>query len=257
MPVVFFGHGSPMNTLERNRHTAAWSAAARLFTRPRAILAISAHWYIGGVAVTAMERPPTIHDFGGFPAALHAFQYPALGDPDLASRVQQMLQPTDVRLDREWGLDHGTWSVLAHVYPDADIPVVQLSIDATQPPAFHYEAGRRLTGLRDEGVLIVASGNIVHNLRVIKWGSDAIAYPWATNFNDAVRDFLLRKQHSPLIEYESMSDDARLAIPTPDHYLPLLYIMGAQRDGDSMSVITDGVELGSISMLSFMYGDST
>jgi 4,5-DOPA dioxygenase extradiol len=204
-----------------------------------------------------MAAPKTIHDFGGFPPALHAFQYPARGDPALAARVRELLSPVDVRMDDEWGLDHGTWSVLAHMYPEADVPVVQLSIDRTMPPSFHASLGRRLAPLRDEGVMIVGSGNIVHNLGVIQWAAGAAPYPWAAQFNDAVRDRLERGDHAPLVAYESLSDAARMSIPTPEHYLPALYVMGARRDGDALAIVTDGIELGSISMLSFAYGSVT
>jgi 4,5-DOPA dioxygenase extradiol len=251
MPAVFFGHGSPMNTLEDNRHTRAWREFGKRYPRPRAIVAISAHWFIRGTAVTAMAQPRTIHDFGGFPPALHAVQYPARGDPALAGQLGAMLAPVDVRLDDEWGLDHGTWSVLVHVFPDADVPVVQLAIDRSQPPAFHYELGRRLAALRDDGVMIVGSGNLVHNLRVIRWGADSAPYPWATEFDDQARALLERREHQPLIARESMGEAARMSVPTPDHYLPMLYVMGAQRDDDTFSVLTDGIVLGSISMLSF------
>jgi 4,5-DOPA dioxygenase extradiol len=251
MPVLFFGHGSPMNTLERNRHTAAWEAVGRTVPRPKAILAVSAHWYTSGTAVTAMAFPQTIHDFGGFPAALHAYQYPAAGDPALATRVSEMLTPLAVGLDHEWGLDHGTWSVLAHVFPDADIPVVQLAIDRTQPAAFHYELGRRIAPLRDDGVLIIGSGNIVHNLGVIQWGGQAAPYRWATQFDSEFRHNLERRNHAPLIEYAELGEAARMSIPTPDHYLPVLYVLGARNDDDGLSIVTEGIELGSISMLSF------
>ncbi|MFO1399206.1 MAG: 4,5-DOPA dioxygenase extradiol [Burkholderiales bacterium] len=254
MPAMFFGHGSPMNTLEDNVHTRAWAAAGRSCPRPKAILAISAHWYIRGTAVTALEKPPTIHDFGGFPPALHAVQYPAAGDPALAQHVRELLAPVAVALDHEWGLDHGTWSVLAHVYPGADVPVVQLAIDGTQPPQFHYDLGRRLRALRDEGILLFASGNVVHNLRVIRWGADAQPFAWASEFNEKARALIERREHAPLIDYAAMGDAARMSIPTPDHYLPLLYILGAHRDDDEVRFITDGIELGSISMLSFAAG---
>lgn len=240
-----------MNTLERNAHTQTWRTFGRATPRPKAILAISAHWYVRETAVTAMPSPKTIHDFGGFPPALHAYQYPAPGDPALAARVRDLLQPRMVRMDQDWGLDHGTWSVLAHVYPDADIPVVQLAIDRTRPAAFHYELGQRLAPLRDEGVMLVGSGNVVHNLGVIQWNAGAGAYPWARQFNDAVRELVERREHSPLIAYEALGDAARMAVPTPEHYLPALYVMGAQRDDDALSIVTDGIELGSISMLSF------
>lgn len=251
-PAVFLGHGSPMNALERNRYTEAWASLAKRFAKPRAILAISAHWYIRGTAVTAMAKPPVIHDFGGFPPALHAFDYPAPGDPALAARVKALLAPLPVRLDDEWGLDHGTWSVLAHVYPQADVPVVQLSIDATQPARFHYDLGRRLAPLRDEGVMLLGSGNVVHNLRVIRW-NDPHAYPWAVQFNETVRELLEKNDHGPLMRYDELGDAALMSIPTPEHYLPLLYIAGARRDDDATTILIDGIELASISMLCVDY----
>ncbi len=256
MPAVFLGNGSPMNALEHNRHTDAWRAAGERLPRPRAILAISAHWYIRGTAVTAMAAPQTIHDFGGFPPALHAFRYPAPGDPALATRVKDLLAPLPVGLDHEWGLDHGTWSVLAHMYPHADVPVVQLAIDRTQAASFHYALGQRLAPLRDEGVMLVGSGNVVHNLGVIQWGAQAAPYPWAQQFDRAFRDHLERRAHAPLIDYMTQGEAARMSIPTPDHYLPAVYILGAQRDGDALSILTDGIELSSISMLSFALGET-
>ena len=254
MPAVFFGHGSPMNTLERNPYTEAWRRIGDCVPRPQAILAISAHWYIRGTAVTAMATPRTIHDFGGFPRALFEFQYPAPGSPALAQRVRNLLAPLAVRLDDNWGLDHGTWSVLAHAFPQADIPVVQLSIDATQPAAFHYELGKRLAPLRDEGVLIVGSGNVVHNLGVIKRDSAAPAYDWAVRFNERVRDCLQRRDHQPLVAYESMGDDARHAIPTPEHYLPLLYVIGLQDESEPITLAVDGIQNASIGMLTVVVG---
>ena len=255
MPAVFFGHGSPMNTFARNQYTAAWRKIGSSAPRPHAILAISAHWYIRGTAVTAMETPQTVHDFGGFPKALFEFQYPAPGSPALAKKVRDVLAPLAVGLDKSWGLDHGTWSVLAHAFPQADIPVVQLSIDATRPPAFHYELGQRLAPLRDEGVFIVGSGNVVHNLRVIQRDSDAPACDWAVRFNDAVRDHLSRRDHQPLLDYERMGEDARLSIPTPEHYLPLMYIIGLQGEAEPMTVAVDGIQNASISMLSVVVGE--
>ncbi len=251
MPAVFFGHGSPMNALERNPHTDAWRAFGEKHPRPKAILAISAHWYVRESAVTAMDHPPTIHDFGGFPPALHTFDYPAPGSPALAERVRDLLQPLPVRLDMEWGLDHGTWSVLAHVYPRADVPIVQLAIDRTQGGSFHFDLGRRLRPLRDEGVLILGSGDIVHNLGMIEWGASAAPYPWATQFNAIVRAMIERGDDAPLARPENLGDSARQSVPTPDHYLPLLYVLGARRPDDRFALITDGIALGSISMLSF------
>ena len=255
MPAVFFGHGSPMNTLERNRHTIAWEQFGQRAPRPRGILCVSAHWYIRGTAVTAMPQPRTIHDFGGFPRALFEVQYPAPGDPALASRVRGLLAPTEVIADTsEWGLDHGTWSVLKHVYPEADVPVVQLAIDGTKPLADHYELARRLAPLRDEGVLVVGSGNVVHNLGTVVWEPGATPYPWATRFNEAVRSRLLANDHAALTEMSALGADGARSIPTPEHYLPLLYVIALQQPEDRVAFLTDGIELGSISMLSVAVG---
>jgi len=253
-PAIFLGHGSPMNALEHNRYTEAWASIARRFDKPKAILAISAHWYIRGSAVTAMAKPPVIHDFGGFPPALHAFEYPAPGDSALAARVKSLLAPVTVRMDDEWGLDHGTWSVLTHVYPQADVPVVQLAIDGTQPGRFHYDIGQRLAPLRDEGIMLLGSGNVVHNLRVMRRSNDGAAYPWAMRFNETVRALLETNDHAPLVAYEAMGDAAQMSVPTPEHFLPLLYIAGARRVDDTTTILTDGIELASVSMLSVAYG---
>ena len=253
MPAVFLGHGSPLNTFADNRYTQAWAKLGAAVARPRAILAISAHWYVGGVAVTAMEKPRTIHDFGGFPKALFDFQYPAAGDAGLAQRVRKLLEPLDVGLDQAWGLDHGTWSVLAHVYPRADVPVVQLSMDATKPPSFHYDLGRKLAPLRDEGVLIAGSGNVVHNLRMIRREDDAPAFDWAERFEARVETAIGKREHAALVDYGAMGEDARLAVPTPEHYLPLLYILALQGD-EPASFPVDGIQNASISMLSVVVG---
>jgi len=253
MPAIFFGHGSPMNTLEDNRYTQAWTRLGTMTGKPKAILAISAHWYTRGTAVTAMEKPKTIHDFYGFPQELFDVEYPAPGDPALAERVRKLLTPMNVGLDQSWGLDHGTWSVLKHAFPKAEVPVVQLSIDATQPAAFHYELGARLAPLREEGVLIAGSGNVVHTLRVM--GRDGGSpYDWAVRFNDYVRDALATQQYQRLVAYEEAGEDARLSVPTPEHYLPLLYVLGAQRPGETAAVAVDGLEIRSISMLSVTVG---
>jgi len=249
MPAVFLGHGSPMNTLQRNRFTETWARIGEAVPRPKAILAISAHWYRRGAAVTAMQAPATIHDFGGFPQELFDVQYPAPGDPVLAGRVHDLLAPVPVPLDEAWGLDHGTWSVLAHAFPKADVPVVQLAINRTQPPAFHYALGKRLAPLRDEGVLIVGSGNVVHNLRAVRWEPGAAAYDWAESFNASVRECLARRNHGPLIEYESFGRPAQLSVPTPDHYLPLLYVIALQEPGEAVTLPVDGIENGSLGML--------
>ncbi|MBB6093612.1 4,5-DOPA dioxygenase extradiol [Povalibacter uvarum] len=252
MPTVFIGHGSPMNAVELNTHTSAWRALGESLPKPKAILAISAHWYANGTAVTAMTQPRTIHDFYGFPSELFAQRYAAPGSPALASRVQELLGPVPVAADQQWGLDHGTWSVLTHVYPQADIPVVQLSIDATLSNAAHYELGAQLAALRDEGVLIFGSGNVVHNLRRIQWNPSAAGWPWATTFNDGIREALARGDHQFAIDYEQLGEDARLAVPTPEHYLPLLYVLGAGGAQSEVSFPTDGIELGSISMLTVL-----
>ena len=255
MPAVFFGHGSPMNTLEQNRYTEAWRQLGKSLPRPKAILAVSAHWTIRGTAVTAMPQPRTIHDFGGFPRELYEVQYPAPGDPVLAARVRELLAPLAVEADlSSWGLDHGTWSVLAHVYPQADVPVVQLSIDGTQPPSYHYKLARRLAPLRDEGVLIIGSGNVVHNLGRIQWAEDAPPWDWATRFNTRVRECLLARDHAALIDYAALGADARLSVPTPEHYLPLLYVIAQQAEGETVSLPIDGIELGSIGMLAVAVG---
>jgi 4,5-DOPA dioxygenase extradiol len=256
MPVVFFGHGSPMNTLDRNQYTEAWRRLGESIPAPKAILCVSAHWTTEGTAVTAMSRPRTIHDFYGFPQTLFDVQYPAPGEPRLASRVRDLLAPLDVGLDESWGLDHGTWSVLKHAYPGADVPVVQVSIDGTQPPRFHYEAGRRLAPLRDEGVLIAGSGNVVHNLRLMKRGGGQ-PFAWAQRFNNKTREALAARDHSALVDFEKLGEDARLSVPTPEHYLPLLYIAALQGADESMDFPVDGYDLGSISMLTAVAGLST
>jgi len=250
---VFFGHGSPMNTLEHNRYTEAWRKLSESVPRPKAILCVSAHWYTKGTAVTAMEKPKTIHDFYGFPQALFEVQYPAPGDPQLAARVRKMLAPVEVQMDESWGLDHGTWSVLKHAYPDADVPVVQLSIDGMQPPEFHYETGKRLAPLRDEGVLVAGSGNVVHNLGLMRRGGGS-PFDWAVRFNEKVRDALASRDHQALVEFEQLGEDARLSVPTPEHYLPLLYIAALQREDEHMSFAVDGYEMGSLSMLTAVAG---
>jgi 4,5-DOPA dioxygenase extradiol len=244
-----------MNALMDNGYTRGWRRIGEQTPKPKAILSISAHWFVPGTALTISAAPRTIHDFGGFPPELYQVQYPAAGDPDLARRVQAMLAPLPVKLDHSWGFDHGTWSVLRHVYPDADIPVVQLSIDETQAPAFHYEIGRKLAPLRDEGVLIVGSGNLVHNLHAYAWGGQvAEPYDWAVRFERNARDLMLAGEYQPLIAYESLGRDAMLSIPTPDHYLPLLYVLATRQQGDRIAFPIEGIDGGSISMLAVEVG---
>jgi 4,5-DOPA dioxygenase extradiol len=254
-PATFFGHGNPMNAVTTNEYTRGWRRIGERIPRPRAILAVSAHWYVPGTAVTIGAAPRTIHDFGGFPRELYQVRYPAPGDPDLARRVREMLAPVPVRLDDSWGLDHGTWSVLRHVYPDADVPVVQLSIDESQPPSFHFEIGRKLAPLRSEGVWIVGSGNLVHDLHAYAWGRHMPEpYDWATRFETRVKELLIEGETEPLIAYESLGQEALLSVPTPDHYLPLLYVLGARRRDDTVTFPVEGVDGGSISMLAVEIG---
>ena len=255
MPAIFFGHGNPMNALLANGFTRGWQAIGNAIPRPLAILCISAHWYVPGVAVTAMTRPRTIHDFGGFPPELFKVEYPAPGDPALAARVQQLLAPLDVVADHAWGLDHGTWSVLCHAFPDADVPVVQLSIDETKPADFHYAIGQKLSALRDEGILVIGSGDIVHNLHAYAWGKHSVEpYDWALRFEAKARELIVAGNHGPLVDYESLGRDAQLSAPTPDHYLPLLYVLGASVVGEPVAFPVEGIDGGSVSMLSVQLG---
>ncbi len=255
MPAIFFGHGNPLNALQSNEWTEGWARIGNSIPRPKAIVCVSAHWYLSATLVTATERPRTIHDFGGFPRELYEVEYPAPGLPELAARVRDLLAPVPAGLDNHWGLDHGTWSVLCHVFPGADVPVVQLSIDETQPAAFHYELARRLAPLRDEGVLVMGSGNLVHNLHTYAWGRRKVEpFDWAVRFEERARGLLLAGDHTPLVNYESLGADARLSAPTPDHYLPLLYVIAQRREDDEVSFPVEGFDGGSISMLTIQIG---
>lgn len=253
MPAVFIGHGSPMNTLEQNRFTLAWRALGRALPRPRAILAISAHWYINGSAVTAMPTPRVIHDFYGFPQALFDFDYPAPGAPDLAEEIAEVVKPAFVGLDRDsWGLDHGTWSVLAHVFPHADVPVVQLSLHGGKDAGYHFDLGARLAPLRDRGILIVGSGNVVHNLRRVRWGSDE-AFDWCDRFDGEVKRIL--ESDPGALPGVTAHPDYALAVPTPEHFLPLLYLAGLCREaGEPARAFAEGSTLGAISMTGYVLG---
>ena len=256
MPALFIGHGSPMNTLERNGFTEAWRAFGERLPRPRALLVVSAHWYFGATAVTAMARPRTIHDFYGFPQALFDFDYPAPGDPELAEEIVETVKPEWVGLDRDqWGLDHGTWSVLAHLCPEADVPVVQLSINALRPLDYHLGLAARLAPLRERGVVVLASGNVVHNLRRLEWDKPDAAYDWAERFDDAVADQLARDPGDILRVAEH--PDYPLAVPTPDHFIPLLYVAAlAAAGGAPLEPLVRGHAMGSVSMTCYGLGAS-
>jgi 4,5-DOPA dioxygenase extradiol len=254
MPAIFIGHGSPMNTFELNGFTRGWRGVGKSLPRPRAIVVVSAHWFFGATAVTAMERPRTIHDFYGFPPELFAFEYPAPGSPGVAEDVVEILKPVWCGLDRDqWGLDHGTWSVLAHVYPDADIPVVQLSINALKPLDYHVEIGRKLAPLRDKDILVLASGNIVHNLRRVQWDKPDSGFDWAERFDDAAQAQLATDPGEILRLVDH--PDFALAVPTPDHFIPLLYIAGiAAESGEAMEPFLKGYAMGSLSMTCYSAG---
>lgn len=256
MPAAFIGHGNPMNTLEQNRFTAGWRALGRALPRPRAILSISAHWYINGTAVTAMPQPRVIHDFYGFPRALFEFDYPAPGAPDVAAEVADIVKPAFVALDQDsWGIDHGTWSVLAHLFPRADIPVLQLSLHAGQDADYHLDLGARLAPLRNRGVFIIGSGNVVHNLRRIAWRSDQ-GFDWGERFDAAVKQCM---ESAPgKLPALSTHPDYALSVPTPEHYLPLLYLAGlCQEEQQPAVAFVEGCTLGSLSMTSYLLGFSS
>lgn len=257
MPALFLGHGSPMNVLEDNRYTRAWRTLGETLPRPKAIVMVSAHWFTRGTGVTAMEQPQTIHDFGGFPQALYDTHYPAPGSPALAQRVVDLLAPLPVTLDKDaWGFDHGAWGVLIKMYPQADIPLVQLSIDSTKPPVWHYQMGQRLAALRDEGVMLVASGNIVHNLRTARWHGEGEPYAWAESFNNFVKENLTWRGEAaahPLVNYLAHPGGS-LSNPTAEHFLPLLYVLGAWNGVEPVTIPVDGLEMASLSMLSVQVG---
>lgn len=255
MPTLFVGHGSPMVTLDDNTYTKGWRSLGESLPRPRAILCVSAHWYLPQTLVTGNDRPRTIHDFGGFPKPLFDIQYPAPGDPALALDVAKLLSPTVVALDNEWGLDHGTWTVLRHIYPEADIPVIQLSLNRSQDAAWHFELARRLRPLRDDNVLIVGSGNLVHNLRRYDWsGSRVEPFEWAQRFESMARERMLAADFEPLVNYKKQGADAMMAVPTPDHYLPLIYVLAQHHDGDQITFPVEGFDGGSMSMLAVQIG---
>ena len=249
MPALFVGHGSPMNAIEDNSYTAAWEALGKELPKPKAILCISAHWYTRGTFVHTLGHPETIYDFYGFPTELYEKAYPCPGAPKYADAVSKVVTKTEVIPETGWGIDHGAWVPLSRMYPLADIPVFQLSIDMTRDARLHYELGRELRSFRDRGVLILGSGNIVHNLGDINWDPDASPFDWASEFDAYVADHLVRGEHDPIIGYDSYGTSAaRLAVPTPDHFLPLLYVIGSQYEGEPVSFPVQGIALGSIGM---------
>jgi 4,5-DOPA dioxygenase extradiol len=251
MPLLFIGHGSPMNGIEDNEFSVQWKQLGQEIPMPSAVLVISAHWLTRGTHITAMDFPKTIHDFGGFPKALFDVEYPAPGNPKLAAEAKRLVTSTEVGLDHEWGLDHGTWTVVRHMYPEANIPVLQLSIDYHQPERYHYELARELSALRNKGVLIIGSGNMVHNLRMIDWSrahEPEFGFDWAVEMNDRFKELIASHQHDPLIRYDSLGTAARYAIPTPDHYFPLLYILGLQAKDEHATFFNDKAVMGSITM---------
>jgi 4,5-DOPA dioxygenase extradiol len=255
MPVLFVGHGSPMNGIEDNEFSQRWKTMAAEIPTPKAVLVVSAHWYTKGTFITAMDNPKTIHDFGGFPKALFEVQYPAPGDKELAKEIASLIHSTNVELNHDWGLDHGTWTIVRHMYPGANIPVLQLSIDYTKGPQYHYELANELQELRKKGVLIIGSGNMVHNLKMISWEMiNGGGYDWAVDMNDTFKNLISRKEHSSLIDYQNLGTAARLAIPTPEHYIPLLYTLGMQTKKDDVSFFNDKAVGGSLTMTSVKVG---
>ncbi len=253
MPVLFMGHGSPMNAIEENEFVKGWRDIGRTLPKPNAILCVSAHWETRGTFVTAMEKPPTIHDFGGFPQTLFDVQYPAPGSPSLANETKSIVKKTAIGLDEKWGLDHGAWSVISRLYPNADIPVIQMSLDYNQSPQYHYELAKELSSLRKKGVLIIGSGNMVHNLGMVAWdklSETEYGYDWAMEARSKMKGFILSDDHRQLINYESQGKAFKLAIPTPEHYLPLLYILALKQENEKISLFNDKAIGGSLTMTS-------
>jgi 4,5-DOPA dioxygenase extradiol len=254
MPVLFIGHGSPMNAIEENDFVSTWRNLGKTLPRPNTIVVISAHWETRGTQVTAMEKPRTIHDFGGFPKALFEVQYPAPGSPELAREVKSIVKSTDILLDEKWGLDHGAWSIVNRLYPDADIPVIQISLDYYQTPRYHYELGKELASLRKKGVLIIGSGNMVHNLRMVSWdklNADAYGYDWALEANEKMKQFILTGDHQSMINFRSQGRAFDLSIPSPEHFIPSLYALALKEDNEKIDFFNDKAVAGSLTMTSF------
>jgi 4,5-DOPA dioxygenase extradiol len=253
MPVLFIGHGSPMNGIEDNEFSQRWTQMAKEIPVPKAVLVVSAHWFTRGTHITAMDFPETIHDFGGFPQALFDVQYPAPGNPELAKETAWLIHTADVGLAHDWGLDHGTWTVVRRMYPDSNIPVLQLSIDYTKPPQYHYDLAKEIYALRKKGVLIIGSGNMVHNLRMVSWekiNTPGFGFDWALKMNDTFKELITSGSHDKLVKYESLGKEALLSIPTPEHYLPLLYTLALQGKNDKVSFFNDTAVAGSLTMTS-------
>ena len=250
MPLLFVGHGSPMNAIVDNEFSRGWKEMGEQLPKPKAILCISAHWETNGTFVTIMEKPKTIHDFYGFPNVLFDVQYPANGSPELAKETKELIKKVEVGFDNQWGLDHGSWSVLKHLYPDADIPVIELSIDHYKSPQWHYELAKEISSLRKKGVLILGSGNIVHNLSIMNWDDPYGIYDWAEEMNENMKMLITRNNHKDLVNYTSLGKSASLAIPTPEHYIPLLYILGLKEENEQIEFFNDKTVMGSISMTS-------
>ena len=257
MPTLFLGHGSPMNAIEENQFVKGFrETAENITTTPKAILCISAHWLTTGTKVTAMEMPRTIHDFGGFPKELYEVQYPAKGNPELAKQTKELLSPTSVELDHDWGLDHGAWSVIKHLYPNANIPVIQMSIDYSKPASYHFELAQKLKSLREKGILIIGSGNIVHNLRLVDWknfNKDNHGFDWAIEARDTINKHMKNGDSKKLFDYQN-NEALKLAIPTPDHFYPLIYSLGLKNDDEELSLFNDKMVAGSLSMTSVKIG---
>ncbi len=250
MPAFFFGHGSPMNAIELNEFSSQWQLIGKSLPRPKAILCISAHWETKGTLVTAMEKPRTIHDFGGFPQALFDVQYPAPGSPGLAKSSKAIVNSTEVGLDTSWGLDHGAWSVIKHLYPDADIPVIQMSLDYSRSPQYHYDLGKQLASLRTRGILVIGSGNMVHNLRAVDWNNHDHGFDWAIEANETFKKLIRENLHKELINFSNLGRSAELSIPTPEHFLPLLYTLALKEEDENISFFNDKTIMGSLSMTS-------
>jgi len=254
MPVLFVGHGSPMNAIEDNEFTGNWKKVSLSLPNPVAIICISAHWETNGTFVTAMEKPPTIHDFGGFPQALFDVQYPAPGSPELAEETQALITKSGVGLNHSWGLDHGAWSVIKRFYPDADIPVIQMSLDYLRDPQYHYDLAKQLAPLRKRGILIIGSGNMVHNLRILDWNKPDQGYDWAQEANSIFKKLISANDHQQLVNYRNLGREVELAVPTPEHYLPLLYALGLKTENEEVTFFNDKPVMGSLTMTSVKIG---